>query len=89
MNRFAFEAVDRTFKDLMDSEEPFGGKVMVLGGDFRQILYVVVRGTRTHIVDACLKSSTLWKYFKNMKLTINIRIQHQENVEEKILLTSY
>lgn len=30
----ALEVVDRLLKDLMDSEEPFGGKVMVLGGDF-------------------------------------------------------
>ena len=30
----ALEVVDRLLKDLMDSEEPFGEKVMVLGGDF-------------------------------------------------------
>ena len=59
MNRFAFEAINRTFKDLMDSEELFGDKVMVLGGNFRQILPVVVRGTRGQIVNACLKSSDL------------------------------
>ena len=29
---------------------------MILGGDFRQILPVVVRGTHPQIVDACLKS---------------------------------
>ena len=83
MNRLVFEAVDRSFKDIIDSKELFEGKIIVLGGDFRQILPVVVRGTKAQIVDACLKSSKLWKYFKSMKLTINIRIQHQENVEEK------
>ena len=35
MNRLAFEAVDKSFKDIMDSEEPFGGKIIVLGDDFR------------------------------------------------------
>jgi len=44
MNKFAFEAVDKTFQDLMDNTKPFGGKVIVLGGDFRQILPVVIRG---------------------------------------------
>ena len=83
INRFAFEAVDRTFRDLMDNDEPFGGKVIVLGSDFRQILPVVIRGTRADIVNACLKSSDLWKYFQTMKLTINMRVQQQENIEQK------
>ncbi|KAG2902808.1 hypothetical protein PC119_g16072 [Phytophthora cactorum] len=59
-HRHAFEAVDRSLRDLMDNDdEPFGGKVFVLSGDFRQILPVVVRGTPAQTIDACLKSSTL------------------------------
>ena len=40
-HRHAFEAVDRTLRDLMKAvdqslkEKPFGGKVIVFGGDFR------------------------------------------------------
>src|SRR6266542_4424516 len=35
-HRYIFEAVDRTFKDLTDnSDEPFRGKIIVMGGDFR------------------------------------------------------
>src|SRR6185436_17119728 len=83
INRFAFEAVDRTFRDLMDNDEPFGGKVIVLGSDFRQILPIVIRGTRADIVNTCLKSSNLWKYFQTIKLTINIKVQQQENVKQK------
>ncbi len=37
MNKYAFEAVDRTLKDICDSEDLFGGKVVVLSGDFRQV----------------------------------------------------
>ena len=33
---------------------PFGGKVVVLGSDFRQVLPVVPRGTRGQIVAASL-----------------------------------
>ena len=28
------EALDRTLRDLMDDDLPFGGKVIVIGGDF-------------------------------------------------------
>jgi len=77
-HRFAFEAVDRTFRDLTGINKPFGGIIVILGGDFRQILPVVIRGTRSHIIDACIKSSDLWKYVKVMHLTINMRIQDDE-----------
>jgi hypothetical protein len=30
-----FEAVDKLLQDLTDCDEPFGGKVVVFGGDFR------------------------------------------------------
>ncbi|XP_072074102.1 uncharacterized protein [Arachis hypogaea] len=44
LNKMCFEALDRTLRDLMSvadqhkTHQPFGGKVVVLGGDFRQIL---------------------------------------------------
>lgn len=77
-HRFAFEAVDRTFRDLTGVEKPFGGIIVVLGGDFRQILPVVIRGTRADIIDACIKSSELWKHVNIKHLTINMRIQDNE-----------
>jgi len=60
-HRHAFEAVDRTLKDLMKAidpsleDKPFGGKVVVFGGDFRQILPVVIKGGCEDIVGSCLK----------------------------------
>ncbi|XP_059629829.1 uncharacterized protein LOC132272752 [Cornus florida] len=48
--RYAIEAVDRTLQDLLSTTEPFGGKVAVFGGDFRQVLPVVPRGTRTETI---------------------------------------
>jgi len=47
MHRYCFEAFDHTMRDLMrgvDDENlnrPFGGKVVILGGDVRQILPVI------------------------------------------------
>ncbi|KAE9278548.1 hypothetical protein PF008_g28593 [Phytophthora fragariae] len=75
-HRHAFEAVDRTLRDIVDNDqEQFGGKVFVLSGDFRQILPVVVRGTPAETIDACLKSSSLWSHFKQVHLTENMRVQ--------------
>lgn len=79
-HRFAFEAVDRTLRDLLDvHHEPFGGKVVVLSGDFRQILPVVKKGTPSDTVDACLKSSELWTLFSQEHLTVNMRVQGAAN----------
>ena len=51
-HRYAFEAVDRSLKDILSINDlsltntPFGGKTILLGGDFRQILHVVSNGRR-------------------------------------------
>lgn len=80
MNRFCFEAFDRTLRDIMASqnkdnlEKPFGGKVVVLGGDFRQILPVIRKGTRQDILGAAVNSSKIWKSCKVLKLTANMRL---------------
>ncbi|GKA76282.1 ATP-dependent DNA helicase PIF1-like protein [Tanacetum coccineum] len=71
--RHAIEAVDRTMQDIMGDSRAFGGKVMVMGGDFRQVLPVVRRGTRAQVVDASLRMSPLWSTIKKMQLSINMR----------------
>ncbi|XP_028094153.1 uncharacterized protein LOC114294224 [Camellia sinensis] len=48
-HRHYVEAVDRTLMDICDSEKPFGGVTVVLGGDFRQILPVIPKGVREQI----------------------------------------
>jgi ATP-dependent DNA helicase PIF1 len=85
IHRHAFEAVDRTLRDIMKAvdplleKEPFGGKVIVFGGDFRQILPVVIKGGREDIVGSCLKRSILWRHVKIMKLKINMRLLRNAN----------
>ncbi|TXG69924.1 hypothetical protein EZV62_004859 [Acer yangbiense] len=81
VHRFCFEALDRTLKDILkfsnpnSCEEPFGGKIIVLRGDFRQILPVVPYGGRQEIVHATINSSHLWDYCKVLTLTKNMRLQ--------------
>jgi len=50
MNRLVFEAVNRYLKDICDNENAFGGKLVMFGEDFRQILLVVTHSSRKSIV---------------------------------------
>ena len=73
-NRLAFEALDRTLRDLTGSSQLMGGTCMLLCGDFRQILPVVQGGTRGNIVDSCLKKSFLWEHTIVKHLHTNMRV---------------
>ena len=55
------------------AEVPFGDKVFLMGGDFRQVLPVVPRKPRTVIVGNYLKSSSLWSLFCVVTLKKNTR----------------
>ncbi|XP_070004772.1 uncharacterized protein [Nicotiana sylvestris] len=84
MHRYCFEALDKTlrdilrFKDASNLHRPFGGKTIVLRGDFRQILPVIPKGSRQDIVNASLNSSYLWPHCQLLKLTKNMRLQGNE-----------
>jgi ATP-dependent DNA helicase PIF1 len=74
-NRLIFEAFDRCLRDLAvgyNRNIAFGGKLVVFGGDFRQVLPVVVHGADQ--VNACFTQSALWKYVRTHKLSVNMRI---------------
>ncbi|XP_050233165.1 uncharacterized protein LOC126681661 [Mercurialis annua] len=77
--RFAIETVDRSLKDIMNSTEPFGGKVFVFGGDFRQVLPVVPKGTRQETVSSSLIKSYLWEKMEVLKLTVNMRAKSDKD----------
>ncbi|XP_021745359.1 ATP-dependent DNA helicase PIF1-like [Chenopodium quinoa] len=72
-HRHAYEAIDRSLRDLTGVDVPFGGKVVVFGGDFRQILPVVPKGTKAQTIDVCLVRSTLWRHVQLLHLTQNMR----------------
>ena len=48
--RWLMECVDRTLRKLLNNDEPFGGKVMVFCGDFRQVAPVIPRADFRQIV---------------------------------------
>ncbi|XP_022014342.1 uncharacterized protein LOC110913832 [Helianthus annuus] len=79
VHKHAFEALNRTMNDIFNfdtsrnSETSFGGKVIVFGGDFRQVLPVVRNGGRQETVNASLSSSYLWSKCKVLTLSRNMR----------------
>uniref|UniRef100_A0A453HZ94 ATP-dependent DNA helicase n=1 Tax=Aegilops tauschii subsp. strangulata TaxID=200361 RepID=A0A453HZ94_AEGTS len=63
---------------------------VVLGGDFRQILPVIPKGKREHIISASIKRSYLWKNFEEYRLTENMRLNSFEgSPEEKAKTTEF
>ncbi|CAL1408060.1 unnamed protein product [Linum trigynum] len=79
-HKHCVEAVDKSLRDILrprfqNSEtKPFGGLTMVFGGDFRQTLPIVPKGSRSDIVNSSIKRSYLWRYFKVITLTQNMRL---------------
>ena len=68
------DCLDRFLQELMDSSLPMGGKLVVLMGDFRQILPVVEGGSRAPVVHAAIKTSELWPQFTTLRLSKNMRV---------------
>lgn len=65
--------VNAMFQDVMETNIPFGGKVVIFEGDFRQILPIVKNGSRMQQIEICIRSRPLWKLFKIFKLDLNVR----------------
>lgn len=91
-HRFVFEALDRTLRDLLSvtdpaaATKPFGGKTVLLGGDFRQILPVIPQGTRQQTVMATINRSYLWNYCSIFTLEKNMRFHQAEKDFAKWLI---
>ncbi|XP_060516472.1 uncharacterized protein LOC132695932 isoform X2 [Cylas formicarius] len=74
-SKHALNAVDRYVCDVCENNVvPFGGKVVLFGGDFRQTLPIVVRGSRMDILANCVKSSQIWRRVKVFCLQTNLRV---------------
>ena len=83
MHRNTFEAMDKSFRDTMEQigstlqKVPFGGKIMVFGGDFRQVAPVIQRASRAVIGAASLRlSQSIWPHMQQHCLTIKNRVDN-------------
>ena len=76
LDGFQLEAMDRSLRDLMGNpDQPFGGKIILLAGDFRQCLPVVPGANRAGTVSHCINKSKLWQQFQVLQLTENMRVR--------------
>ncbi|XP_071700382.1 uncharacterized protein [Rutidosis leptorrhynchoides] len=90
-HRRCFETLDRTLRDLTEKDNLlFGGKSLILGGDFRQTLPVEKHGNKAEIIDASIVSSKLWPHFKLFKLTENMHLSKPGMTEtEKEMISNF
>ncbi|XP_042051270.1 uncharacterized protein LOC121796497 [Salvia splendens] len=95
IHKHCIEAVDRTFRDILrvysesSMDKPFGGKTIVFGSDFRQILHVVPKGSRQNVVNATINSSYLWRSCTMLRLTRNMRLLSVESSVEASKLKEF
>ncbi|XP_066384831.1 ATP-dependent DNA helicase PIF1-like [Miscanthus floridulus] len=74
IKRQGVEALDNSLHDIMDRPElSFAEKTMVFGGDFKQVLPIVQRGSRAQVVGASLRMSYLWDSMRHLQLVHNMR----------------
>ncbi|CAA0813494.1 PIF1 helicase [Striga hermonthica] len=95
MHKHCFEAVQTSLQAIMgavdpsNSNKPFGGKPVVFGGEFRQILPVIPKGSRQDIVNATINSSDIWRNCTVLRLNKNMRLQSISDVDERDELTTF
>ena len=80
--KFHFQALDTFLRDLMRvrghaglARVPFGGKVVVAAGDFRQTLPIEKRASDERIATLTLPRSSLWRHFTVLRMRDNMRLR--------------
>ncbi|CAN6580175.1 unnamed protein product [Malus baccata var. baccata] len=81
----AFKTLDRMFKDIIGVDLPFEGKVMIFEGDFRQVLPVVPKGTRSELMQASMINASFWGHVKIIRLKHNMRSINDQDFSEFLL----
>nr|GEY44738.1 DNA helicase [Tanacetum cinerariifolium] len=70
-----FESLDRCLKDILDNPQTlFGGKSIIIGGDFRQTLPAKKNALKPEISDASITVSYIWVGFTLYTLHQNMRL---------------
>ena len=71
----AVRIVDMLLRDLTGVERPFGGKLIVFGGDFRQVLPVIPHASAEQVIAETLLFSNVWRegHFRIFSLATNMR----------------
>nr|GEX37284.1 DNA helicase [Tanacetum cinerariifolium] len=84
MQRINFRKRDRTLRDLMNAPNVlFGGKTIVLGGDFCQTLPVKKGVKKEELIATSIAESYLWCHFRIYTLKENMRLQRSGLTNEE------
>ena len=67
---YAYNSVDILLKDLMSNDLPFGGKTVLIAGDFRQTRPIYKHGTPAYVSGITIKKSKNWMVLKVHGLSI-------------------
>lgn len=84
MSKYCFDTLDRSMRDVVccKMDRPFGGTVIVSGGDFRQILPVIPGAGRDETIIAAINSSKIWRNVTVLTLTKHMRLLGGTNKSE-------
>ncbi|ETN71849.1 hypothetical protein NECAME_04593 [Necator americanus] len=69
----ALVAVDGLLCDTVQNDRPFGSKLYIIGGDFRQVFPIVEYGQRDDFVDSFVTESVLRPVLKIHRVQVNMR----------------
>ena len=72
-NRAVLACVEECCRKVMGNQSLFGGKFVILLGDFRQTCPVIPRGTKMDILNACISRCHFWPQFHIAQLITPIR----------------
>ena len=78
MPRYVYEAVSSTLQGITGVGAPFGGKLFLLGGDFRQVLPVIPRADPAEVVASCINTASFWPRVTVLRLWQNMRVSRLE-----------
>ena len=91
-----FECIDRSLREITGKhDEVFGGKLVLVAGDWCQLLPIVPNGHRARVVGTTLKKSRLWNDdVRVFRLTENMRVlnemrKHPHDIELHEELQNY
>jgi hypothetical protein len=83
--KHALEIIDRKLRELLKCDLPFGGRLMIIGGDFRQILPIQKRAGKDALIGLSVRHSYLWKNFKVFRLKKNQRVLNVVQGDDSVM----
>ncbi|GJU22814.1 DNA helicase [Tanacetum coccineum] len=72
--KIPIELIEESLYILTMPHRLFGGKSVLLGGDFRQTLLVKKGASKMEVIASCISELDMWPHFRVFTLTENMRL---------------